>query len=56
MVGERPDKQRVEGLDLPQTAAAGFRISLGTELDQQAVYRVDGPTDVKIAVKDTSST
>jgi hypothetical protein len=46
----------VEGLDLPHTEASGFRISLGTELDQQIVYWVDGPTDVKIAVKATSST
>jgi hypothetical protein len=46
----------VEDLDLPHTVASGFRISLGTELDQQAVYWVYGPTDVKIAVKGTSST
>jgi hypothetical protein len=46
----------VEDLDLPHTVASGFRISLGTELDEQAVYWVDGPTDVKIAVKATSST
>ena len=36
----------------------GFRFhdSLGTVLNQQAAYWVDGPTDVKIAVKATSST
>jgi hypothetical protein len=56
LVRERYDKQRVEGLDLSQTAASSFRIFLGTELDQQVVYWVDGPTDVKIAVTDTSST